>query len=139
MIISRKHIFSFILLIIFSLIIIPSVSPVLADTSLINSQVGVAEIGSAYGSDPNNTLDIRFIIARIIVLVLGFLGAIFLGLTIFAGFRYMTAAGNEDQTKKAVSQIKNSVIGLIIVLASWSLTLFIINRLDLSIKGYYIF
>lgn len=107
--------------------------PVSADTSLVGSQVGVSEIGSVYG---NNKLDIRIIIARIIVLVLQFLAAIFLGLTLFAGFRYMTAAGNEDQTKKAVSQIKDSVIGLIIVLSSWALATFIIRTLDLSIKGY---
>jgi len=106
--------------------LIPATSPVLADASLLNSQVGVTEVSSAYG---NGNLDVRTIIARIIVIVLQFLAVIFLGLTIFAGFRYMTAAGNEEQTKKAVSQIKDSVIGLIIVLTSWVLTTYILRAL----------
>lgn len=130
MIISRKHIFSFIFLTIFSLMLIPATSPVLADASLLNSQVGVTDVASAYG---NSNLDIRTIIARIIVIALEFLGVIFLGLTIFAGFRYMTAAGNEEQTKKAVSQIKDSVIGLIIVLTSWVLTTYILKVLKVAI------
>lgn len=134
MIISRKHILSFIFLTVFSLLLIPAANPVLADQSLFNSQVGVTEIGSAYG---NNNIDIRLIIARIILIILGFLGVIFFALTIYAGFRYMTAAGNEDQTKKAVSQIKDSVIGLIIVLASWALTTYILRALNRSVGGYY--
>lgn len=84
------------------------------------------EIGGVYG---NQKIDIRVIIARIITIVLGFLAVIFLGLTIFAGFRYMTAAGNEEQTKKAISQIKDAVIGLIVVIASWALVSFIIRML----------
>ena len=112
--------------------LIPATSPVLADASLLNSQVGVTDVASAYG---NNNLDIRTIIARIIVIVLQFLGVIFLGLTIFAGFRYMTAAGNEEQTKKAVSQIKDSVIGLVIVLASWVLVTYILRALNWSVTG----
>lgn len=130
MIISRKHIFSFIFLTIFSLILIPTTGPALADASLLNSQTGVVEVSSVYG---NNNLDIRIIIARIIVIVLQFLAVIFLGLTIFAGFRYMTAAGNEEQTKKAVSQITNAVIGLVIVLASWALTTYILRALSWAI------
>lgn len=129
----RKQLLSFALLMILSLIIVPASTPALADVSLIDSQVGINEIGSAYGG---RVMDVRVIVARIIILALQLLGVIFLSLLIFAGFQWMTAAGNEDKTKKAMTQIKNAVIGLIIVLASWALTLFIIRALDLSIKGY---
>ena len=77
----------------------------------------------------------RVIAAKLIVVVLGFLAAIFLALTIYAGFRYMTAAGNEDQVKKAVAQIRDSVIGLLIVLAAWALTYFILRVLSRAVNN----
>ena len=88
------------------------------------------QIGDVYG---NQKIDIRVVIARIITIVLEFLAVIFLGLTLFAGFRYMTAAGNEEQTKKALSQITDAVIGLVVVIASWALVSFIIRMLSLAI------
>lgn len=136
MAIVRKHILSFLFFVALSLIQITAFTftaqPVLAYPSLINNQTGITEIGNVYGNSP---LDIRVIIARIITIVLGFLATIFLALIIFAGFRYMTAAGNEEQTKKAVSQITSAVIGLAIVLASWTITYFIIRALDISTTG----
>ena len=129
--ITRKHILSFIFLSVFSLIEIASFSlmakPVLADDALFNDQTAISEIGEAYGGKKT---DIRVIIGNLVQVVLGFLAAIFLALTIFAGFRYMTAAGNEEQTKKAIAQIRDSVIGLLIVLSSWILTMFILRKIS---------
>jgi len=141
MIISRKHIVSFIFLAVFSLIQVAIFSslahPALADNTLLNNQTGLSsdpmygnQIGDVYG---NQKIDIRVVIARIITIVLEFLAVIFLGLTLFAGFRYMTAAGNEEQTKKALSQITDAVIGLVVVIASWALVSFIIRMLSLAI------
>ena len=134
MIITRQHVFSFIFLAIFStiqLITFASLAqPALADPSLFNSQTGINEIGKVYG---NQQTDIRVVIANIIQIVLGFLAIIFLVLTLYAGFRYMTAAGNEEQTKKALSQITDAVIGLVVVIASWALVSFIIRMLSLAI------
>lgn len=139
MTITKNHIFSFIFLIIFSVIqlvmFFPLAQSVEAQTSgevLFNNQIGVNEIGQAYG---NNKTDIRIIIAKFILVALGFLAIIFLVLILYAGFRYMTAAGNQDQTKKAISQIRDATIGLFIVLASWALTNFILTVLSRSIKN----
>jgi uncharacterized membrane protein YjgN (DUF898 family) len=136
MIITRKHIASFIFLAIFSIIQLVSIAsfahPVLADDALFNSQIGVNEIGSVYG---NQKTDIRVVVVNIIQIVLGFLAIIFLVLIVFAGFRYMTAAGNEDQTKKAVAQIRDAAIGLFIVLASWTITIYIIRYISRSVNN----
>lgn len=139
MIITRKRFFSFLFLSIFSLIQIISfsffVQPVKADDALFNSQIGINEIGGSYGKNAGNKpADIRLIIVNIVQIILGFLAIIFLILTVYAGFRYMTAAGNEDQTKKAISQITNAVIGLLIILASWVLTASIIKYLTRAVN-----
>ncbi|MFZ4632101.1 MAG: hypothetical protein ACOYL8_02740 [Patescibacteria group bacterium] len=139
MIITRKHVLSFIFLSIFSIIQFLGLSifakPALADDALFNNQIGINEIGSAYGKAPGSKpADIRLIVLNIVQIALGFLAAIFLVLTVFAGYRYMTAAGNEDQTKKAIAQITNAAIGLFIILASWVLTSSIIRYLARAVN-----
>lgn len=78
---------------------------------------------------------VGFLIATIIKVILGFLAVIFLVLTIVAGFRWMTAGGNEEQVKKAVGTIKNSIIGLVIVLAAYAITYFVFTYLPFSGGG----
>lgn len=124
MTITRKHFFSFLTLAFVAFVYLFGFSvlnPAFAAPSLLDSQAGMAELGQVYGAEKNPT-DVRIIIVQIIQIVLGFLAIIFLSLIVFAGFRYMTAAGNEDQTKKAVSQITSAVIGLLIILAAWVIT-----------------
>ncbi len=53
--------------------------------------------------------------------VLGFLGIIALGLFLYAGFKWMTAGGNEDAVTEAKTIIKVTVIGLLIILSGWSI------------------
>jgi len=136
MIITRKHVFSFIFLAIFSISQLAMLSftakPVNADDSLFNSQVGIGQIGSAYGGQKT---DLRIIITEFIKLALSFLAIIFVVLILYAGFRYMTAAGNQDQTKKSMAQIRDAVIGLIIVLAAWAITSFILRAIYRSVNG----
>lgn len=61
-------------------------------------------------------------VGGIIRAVLSVIGVLFLGLTIFAGFLWMTASGNEDKVTKAKSILTSSVIGLVIVAASYGIT-----------------
>ena len=68
-------------------------------------------------------------IAKIIKVVLGFLGTVAVVLIIYAGFLWMTAGGNEEQIKKARGLLINAVIGLIIILAAYGIAYFAIERL----------
>jgi len=74
-------------------------------------------------------MEVGDLVAGIIGAVLGLLGVVFLVLTVIAGFQWMTAAGNEEQVKKAQTSIKNSIIGLVIVLAAYIITYFIFKAL----------
>jgi hypothetical protein len=96
-----------------------------ANSVLLEEQEGISEIQAVFGSQT----DVRVSAVRIINVVLSVLGVIFLALIIMAGFKYMTAAGNEDKVKQAIKQNSQAVIGLIIVLASWGISYFIINRI----------
>ncbi|MBU1545125.1 MAG: hypothetical protein KKE62_20020, partial [Proteobacteria bacterium] len=67
------------------------------------------------GGDP------RVMVARIIQIFIGFLGIIAVGLTIYAGWMYMTADGDDERINKAKAILKNAVIGLIIILLSFAI------------------
>lgn len=64
-------------------------------------------------------------IGDVIGLALGFVGTIFFILVIWSGFMWMTAAGNDEQIKKAQEVLKAAVIGLIIIVSAYAITRFI--------------
>ncbi len=68
-------------------------------------------------------------ISQVIGIVLSFLGVLFLVLIIIAGYQWMTAGGNEEQIKKAWERIRNSIIGLVIVLAAYAITFLVTSIL----------
>ena len=72
------------------------------------------------------------IIAIIIQTALMFLGVIFLILMIYGGYLWMTARGNEEQVTKAKNLISAAIIGLVIVLAAYAISYFIISRLGIN-------
>jgi hypothetical protein len=108
-----------------------NISPVIAG-SLWDSQVGATEMGTAFGQGAEPT-DIRIIIARVIKVFLALLGIIFLVLIIYAGFRWMTAGGNEAAITEAKSQLANAAIGLVIILMAYAITSYLmVNVFDIT-------
>lgn len=74
--------------------------------------------------------DIPELIGKWLAWVLGFTGTIFFILVVWAGLTWMTAAGNEENIKKAQNILKTAIIGLIIVLSAYAITKFIGNALQ---------
>ena len=70
------------------------------------------------------------IAGAVIKAILGLLGVVFLCLILYAGYTWLTAEGEPDKVKKAKNMITNSIIGLIIVLASYSIALFVVEALN---------
>ena len=68
------------------------------------------------------TATVETMSGKIITSILSLLGIVFILFTIYGGFLYMTASGNEDKTKKALSIITQALIGLIVILAAYAIT-----------------
>ncbi len=66
-------------------------------------------------------------LTRNIALVLSFVGVIFVILIIYAGIVWMTAQGNEEKVTNAKKIIIDSIIGLIIVVAAYAITYFVLE------------
>ncbi|PIW36717.1 MAG: hypothetical protein COW24_04095 [Candidatus Kerfeldbacteria bacterium CG15_BIG_FIL_POST_REV_8_21_14_020_45_12] len=62
---------------------------------------------------------------QIVSAFLGVLGIIALVLIIYAGFRWMTAGGNEEKVADARKTLQAAVIGLLIILASYGISLYV--------------
>ncbi len=106
-----------------------------ADTpNLKNANEVLNNTATGGGYDPAKK-DIDLIIGRVIKTFLNMFGIIFLILTIYGGFLWMTAGGSSDQVEKAKKFIINSIMGLIIVLFAYAIVFFVLDIL-LEASGY---
>ena len=80
------------------------------------------------GSSPTS------IAAKIINTMLGVIGVILVVLMLYAGFLWMTAAGNEEKVRQAQTLMRNAAIGLIIVFAAFAISTFVIKALVKATK-----
>jgi hypothetical protein len=70
------------------------------------------------------------IVARIINVLLGFLGLIAVGLIVYAGFIYMTSGADPKKVEQSKTIMKNALIGLVIIMSAFAIVSFIINKLS---------
>lgn len=74
--------------------------------------------------------DLKTKIAKIINIVLGFLGIIAVVMIVYSGFRWMMAGGNEDTVREAKGTLKNALIGLVIIFLAYGITAFTVRALS---------
>lgn len=84
------------------------------------------QVGQTIGT---GTQDIRITIARIIRVALGLLGTVALLIILYAGWTWMTAAGEVEKVNRAKKILAAAVIGLVIILSAFAIASFVISRL----------
>jgi len=87
---------------------------------------GLSNTGNKAGYKTTYT-KINDYIAQIITVILSLVGVVFLGLAIYAGIIWMTASGSEEKVSKAKEMLTESIIGIIIVLAAYAISYFILK------------
>ena len=93
-----------------------------AENSGIKASANVA--GYATGDDATS---VNSLTSNIILVAISFVGIIFLVLIIYGAFAWMTSGGNSESVGKAKKTIINSTIGLIIALAAYAISYFLIG------------
>lgn len=78
----------------------------------------------------NTTRSVEDTVGLLIKTFVGLLGIVFLVLTIYAGFMWMTAAGDSKKVDKAKSILVSAVIGLVICLSAYTITTFVIAQIQ---------
>jgi hypothetical protein len=72
----------------------------------------------------------REAIVGIINIVLSFLGLIAVIIVIYGGFVWMTSGGDADKINKAKKIFKNGLIGLVIILLSWGIVVWVLGMFN---------
>jgi hypothetical protein len=79
------------------------------------------------------------IIVGVIQVILGFLGLLAVILILYGGFKWMLSRGDEGEVESARKIIVAGVIGLLIVLAAWGISFWVIgilaNQTGSSVEG----
>ena len=95
------------------------------------------DLGLGYGADIGlPSMDIRNMVASVIRSLMGLLGIILVMQIMWGGFLMMTHEGNEDRKAEAVATLKNSIIGLLIIMSSASIVRFVVDALANATQTY---
>jgi len=115
------------ILTIICLLIIISI-PAITSANNIEHELEKIGRGSGYDTEANDT-GLSSIAGAIIRAFLSLLGVVFISLTVYAGFLWMTASGNEEQITKAKKIMSGALVGLVITLSAFSIYYFISSSL----------
>ncbi|MBI5221584.1 MAG: hypothetical protein HY979_02150 [Candidatus Magasanikbacteria bacterium] len=115
----------FLLTILLSILILPLMTQAAPDIGIgPGGMAGTIATGAGY--DKANELSLSQQIGKYIKVALSLSGTIFLVLTVYAGFLWMTASGNEDQVTKAKEIVTRASLGLLITLSAFAITAFVL-------------
>lgn len=111
----------------FIVVLLSFLSPPIAYSQSFEAEAGsqlgafAGERGANYGTPR----DPRTVAAYIIKVSLGLLGIAFLGYMVYAGYLILMARGEEDQVTKGKETLKTAVIGMVLILSAYSITLLV--------------
>ncbi len=69
------------------------------------------------------------LLAYLINLAIGIVGLVSIVFIIYGGFQYITSAGNEEQAESGKKTLTNAIIGLVIVILSYTIVTIVSNAL----------
>lgn len=73
--------------------------------------------------------DLKTTIARIINVILSFLGVLAVLIILLGGFKWMTSQGQTEKVDEAKKLIGEGVVGLVIIFAAYAIASFVLNQL----------
>ena len=102
----------------------------LADSPATNNLKTVGQEGNApYQSIVPGSNDLATIIGIAIQAFLSILGVLFLVYIVYAGYKWMSAAGDEEKVTKAKDTIERAVIGLLVTIGAYAISVWLFSNL----------
>lgn len=125
---KHRHIKMLFSVIAITVLILPFVVDAETVQSGLDDAVGNTEI---YQAKANPEGAIYSFVGTIIKTIIGLTGIIMIIYMIYGGYLWMTAKGETDRVEKAKHTMQAAIIGIIIVFASYSITAYILSKLNL--------
>lgn len=91
----------------------------------------VGELGLSSGEG----IDLHTMIVNILRYLLTFIGIIAIVIVMLAGLKWMASGGDAEKVGQAKSMLVGSFIGLIIIMAAYSITNFVISSVSGALAG----
>jgi len=88
-----------------------------------------SKVAGFYGYDTSGS-DIFGLIQIVINAFLSLIGVILLAYILYAGYNWMTAQGEEEKVTKAKDTLKRAIVGVIIIVAAYAISIFVMSRLE---------
>ncbi|MEK7994955.1 MAG: hypothetical protein AAB403_14210 [Planctomycetota bacterium] len=121
---------------VFLLVTLPAFVNAAADaTATITGGLTATNAEAGLPGGGNGALTLPVLVGRLIQALLGVIGIIFLVYIVYAGFLYMTDGGEGGKVKKAKAMIAHSIIGIVIIIAAYALTAFVITTLGKAVSA----
>lgn len=96
------------------------------------AQFTVPNYSGTFGIGSRN---VEEIVISIIQWILGVLALIAVIMILWGGFMWMTAGGNDERIKKAQGLLRNAIIGLVVILAAWGISIYALNVIQNATGG----
>lgn len=107
--------------------------PALAQvTKTIGAGLNSAAGGAGYGTGAVSTNQLPIIVGSLIGILLQLVGVLLLLYLIYAGFLWMTAGGDKGKVEKATTTIRNTIIGLVLIITAYSISGYILAQLSIA-------
>lgn len=91
----------------------------------LEDETGLSATGTA--ANVVSSSDVSGVVGGVILRLGGLIGALFLALLVYGGAIWMTAQGSDEKIKKAKGIITSAVIGLIVTIAAYSISSYVIK------------
>ena len=107
------------------------IAPAFAATYNFNENSTGTDFGIKQIEDdmPLGTREFIPTVTSLINVLLGLLGIVAVVIILVAGFKWMTAGGNDDKVSEARKMLFAGVIGLAIILSAWAIAKFVLTQL----------
>lgn len=102
--------------------------PLVFAAAINSSQTGLIETATNAGLNTAN-VSVPTFVGTVINIILSIIGVVFLILIVYGGVQWMLAQGEESKIGKARGLILHSIIGLMIILAAYAISSFVVNTL----------
>ena len=91
---------------------------------------GLTNKASYDGGYETSTGNIYSLVQTVINAFLSIIGVMLLIYMLYAGYNWMTAQGDEEKVTKAKETIQRAIIGVIIIIAAYAISIFVMTRLE---------
>ena len=119
-----------ILAILFGFLFLPNLVGAQIQDGLFQGQLQAGAQGAGLAIASSTPTDPRILAGQIIKIALQVFGTLFVTLIVLAGYRLIKADGDASKIEQGYSTLRMAIVGLLIILASYSIATFVQKRVS---------